>query len=80
LAWVCNLTLSPYLTYAQLISRGWSTFYVFGDGGSNGMYCELHAVVPHGTSLGQYRVVNEQTVASQDGYSLVKVELDWLSH
>jgi hypothetical protein len=72
-----NVTLSPYLTYQQLVSRGWSTFYVLGDGSSNGMYCELHAAVPYGASLGQYRVTSEQTVASQDGYNLVKVQLQW---
>ena len=77
--WVGNVNFSPYITYQQLVSHGWSTFYVFGDGSSDGRHCELDAVVPYGVSLGQFRVVGEQTVTSQDGYSLVKVQLQWKS-
>ena len=76
-AWMSNVTPSPYLTYGQLLSLGLSTFYVLGDGSSQGMYCELHVELPYGASLGQYRVVGERTVASQGGYSLVEVNLHW---
>lgn len=64
-----NIDLS-YLADQQLPSHKWQTFCVLGDGSSQ-MYCELHAVEPYAASLGQYRVVDEQTVASQNGYSLV---------
>lgn len=77
-AGISNVSFYPYVTYQALASYKWPSFYVFGDG-DNQMYCELHAVVPLGVSLGQYQLVSQQTVLNQSGYSMVKVNLLWLT-
>jgi len=75
-AWMQNVTFFPYLTYQEFAAHRWSTFYVFGDGDGQ-MYCELHAVIPHGVSLGVYQLVGQHVVLNQSGYSMVKVNLHW---
>jgi len=73
-----DVSFSPYLSYQQLADSRLQSFYVFGDG-DNQMYCELRVVIPHGVSLYQYQLVGQRVVLNQSGYSMVKVNLHWLT-
>jgi len=75
-AGIRDVSFSPYLSYQELADSRLQSFYVFGDG-DNQMYCELHAVIPHGVSLGVYQLVGQRVVLNQSGYSMVKVNLHW---